>query len=145
MLVVYLGNLLQTVAVFFVKVSGSLWTAKATCTMGHTVPVPSTEEVAQPRHEWDPRASQMLHSPSRSFACGNTHRQDEPTFCQTMLIVVYCTTSSNLKLEYNSIHITDLCSSSGLLIRLKRMWRSWSLSLGSGWRQAVHKMSGINS
>lgn len=45
-----------------------------------------------------------------------------------------------------SIHThTHLCSSSGLLIKLKRMWRSWSLSLGSGWRQAVHKMSGINS
>lgn len=40
---------------------------------------------------------------------------------------------------------THLCSSSGLLIRLKRMCSSWSLSLGSGCRQAVHRMRGINS
>lgn len=40
---------------------------------------------------------------------------------------------------------THLCSSSGLLIRLKRMCSSWSLSLGSGWRQAVHRMSGMSS
>ncbi len=40
---------------------------------------------------------------------------------------------------------THLCSSSGLLIRLKRMCSSWSLSLGSGCRQAVHRIRGINS
>lgn len=49
---------------------------KATCRVC-TVPVPSTEEVVQPRHALGPRASQTQHNPSRSFVFGNTHRGTE--------------------------------------------------------------------
>lgn len=45
---------------------------QATCSVC-TVPVPSTEEVVQPRHAWDPRASQTQHTPSRSFVFENKH------------------------------------------------------------------------
>lgn len=106
---------------------------EATCGVC-TVPVPSIEEVVQPRHVWDPRASQTQHTPSRSFVFGNKHTETyENTLLDQLIVCVskqwyLCKRSVN---QHNNIH-THLCSSSGLLIRLKRMWRSWSLSLGSG-------------